>query len=274
MITRIVLLVMAGVLAFATPLWAATIDPVEVYLQVYAGPDVTIEGTTQGWWSHAHDKDYGSEWGWYQWGHTGDGPVKGNENILFVPDIWTEDEDGNIVFVPDTFAERQAIMGMGVGASLTSDEILIDFTTGLSTEYRYQKTPYNPDPGYASGSSFANIWAIMYVNSPVEITVTSALNGPVDQWSSFDYYLYFLGEETYSYGDGSKTYYLEPGLHNLFFYFDASIELVDGYSLLDGQVTLEYREVPMVPIPGAVWLFGSGLLGLVRIRKKFRMFDC
>jgi hypothetical protein len=52
-----------------------------------------------------------------------------------------------------------------------------------------------------------------------------------------------------------------------------------GFVLDDGQIIeahefsvalLEVDNVPAVPIPGAIWLLGSGLLGFVGLRRKFR----
>jgi hypothetical protein len=42
------------------------------------------------------------------------------------------------------------------------------------------------------------------------------------------------------------------------------------------QLTLSYSDIPGVPIPAAVWLFGSGLVGLIGVarRKKSITIKC
>ncbi len=41
-----------------------------------------------------------------------------------------------------------------------------------------------------------------------------------------------------------------------------------------GQYGIEISRVSAVPVPAAVWLFGSGLLGLIRIaRRKVRVYE-
>jgi hypothetical protein len=47
-----------------------------------------------------------------------------------------------------------------------------------------------------------------------------------------------------------------------------------GFDLIDSELGLaNYAQVTfkgVVPIPGAVWLFGSGLIGILGLRRKFR----
>ena len=44
----------------------------------------------------------------------------------------------------------------------------------------------------------------------------------------------------------------------------------DGQSLSESLINNNYEGAPPVPIPGAVWLFISGLIGLIGIRRRFR----
>jgi hypothetical protein len=48
--------------------------------------------------------------------------------------------------------------------------------------------------------------------------------------------------------------------------------LTDVYFDFDGNASLiyEYNYTPPAPVPGAFWLLGSGLIGLVGVRRKFR----
>ena len=49
----------------------------------------------------------------------------------------------------------------------------------------------------------------------------------------------------------------------------ASDAYADGGTLSDTPVTwLVYREASVIPVPAAVWLFGSGLLGLVAVARR------
>jgi len=43
-----------------------------------------------------------------------------------------------------------------------------------------------------------------------------------------------------------------------------------GASVLPVSVFADFKEPASVPIPGAVWLLGTGLVGLVGVRKKFK----
>ncbi len=81
-------------------------------------------------------------------------------------------------------------------------------------------------------------------------------------------------------GSNSSTGGLYPSVGDLFgrpsgaIYFAGWIgtpgELLSNVSFVDGVILDNIRGYEVVPIPGAVWLFGSGLLGLVGLRKKFK----
>ena len=45
---------------------------------------------------------------------------------------------------------------------------------------------------------------------------------------------------------------------------------VDGTGSDGLDDTKVYAKVSSVPIPGAIWLFGSGLIGIVGIRRKLK----
>jgi hypothetical protein len=48
---------------------------------------------------------------------------------------------------------------------------------------------------------------------------------------------------------------------------DALVLMGDDFGYSNGSVSIEYDYTP-VPIPGAIWLLGSGLLGLIGIRRR------
>lgn len=267
MIKRVVfLLVILGLaLMGSTTAWGGAIDPVFMQIQVYAGPSVTIEGASESWWSHSHEKEFYNEWGWYEDNYTSnDGP--GNYINVYTDQIYYTNDDYG-------FAEREATMRMGAGAGSQSNKMVVDFSTGLSTNYAYYDLPpeYRTDPGYADGWSFAHIWGQFYVNEQIEATISSVINGPTDDWSVFGYdFRFALNGTSEYYYEENQTYLLEPGLYNWFFDFEGRIYgLVEGASLINGQINLSYGNGE-VPIPGAVWLLGSGLIGLMGLRRKLK----
>ncbi len=68
-----------------------------------------------------------------------------------------------------------------------------------------------------------------------------------------------------------------PGLDELRL-FDFSLGLADWVTspsgeVLDGQIPeggISLASINNVPIPGALWLLGSGLIGLLGLRRKLR----
>ncbi len=79
-------------------------------------------------------------------------------------------------------------------------------------------------------------------------------------------------------GDGTSSYY---SIDNAGFAVGGAV-LADGYDLLDGvrgnamadgafptfNANFDLNSVSAVPVPAAVWLFGSGLLGLVGVARR------
>jgi len=88
-----------------------------------------------------------------------------------------------------------------------------------------------------------------------------------------------LGQELYSTGmyiddDGSVQLagfkiFLDPGVETTLYSTDFTVGFLDantGYDNLGVFMVRDY--VPAVPIPAAVWLFGSGLLGLAAVARR------
>jgi len=98
----------------------------------------------------------------------------------------------------------------------------------------------------------------------VQLTYDPGVLG-TEEYQASRYYVPYVG------GSGNKVF---TSFSNNDFGFD------DGYSATHWRlggvglvpVTSDklYAKFNMVPIPGAVWLLGSGLIGLVGIRKKIR----
>lgn len=109
---------------------------------------------------------------------------------------------------------------------------------------------------------------------------------------SFDYYLWYevsseVGEMTYAYADpgvsltigdqsvSSDPFFFGEAFNGMSFDVDMPGNLSLIYDLAAGE-TVDFEalvssqsEISAVPVPAAVWLLGSGLLGLCGIRKRF-----
>jgi hypothetical protein len=77
-------------------------------------------------------------------------------------------------------------------------------------------------------------------------------------------------------GSGSDTFFwegvLDPGLYAFDLYMQARSDstnvLFEGNALI--ELTSATVRIGEIPIPGAVWLLGTGLLGLIVVRKKIK----
>ena len=74
------------------------------------------------------------------------------------------------------------------------------------------------------------------------------------------------------YNDGSLVWQVSTGLNGSYEFYGAQVGLIDKLLLDFGDVyivdDLSLNGVSAVPIPAAVWLFGSGLLGLIGVAKR------
>jgi hypothetical protein len=114
----------------------------------------------------------------------------------------------------------------------------------------------------------------------------SVKNRGADPWGDFHFYsntegVFFGVEEELPFmaGADSYSYTIDPdnkGLH--FYFYDDPVyngELVtfslytDNTSMNNSFFNISFEPSP-VPVPAAVWLLGSGLIGLVGLRKKSR----
>lgn len=75
----------------------------------------------------------------------------------------------------------------------------------------------------------------------------------------------FLGQIT-GYDDDNEPIYGDPASG----YLDISADFYDSLRLVSITGGIEAVDPPTVPIPGAVWLLGSGLIGIVGIRRKLK----
>jgi hypothetical protein len=121
-------------------------------------------------------------------------------------------------------------------------------------------------------------YSVTYYDSESGITwtppVTSSINWDeyfegesraLIYWTGADYE-WEQGEQGYAYFGA-----LEPGGSYDGFLFVASGPASPFLAFgSDGTVLLDSGETTLVPIPGAIWLLGSGIFGIVGIRRKFK----
>jgi hypothetical protein len=147
-------------------------------------------------------------------------------------------------------------------------DFAIDPATGLA-DIRYRLEGVNTNEGL--------IWTVStagYENIQVQLslfTTTTGINSPF----SFDYWngTSWVEATTASYaGNAQATYSISPGTdanNNSAFKFRF---LIDNSSTAR-TLTYDWVQVSgtqVVPIPAAAWLLGSGLLGLVAIRRRMK----
>jgi hypothetical protein len=95
------------------------------------------------------------------------------------------------------------------------------------------------------------IWHEEYLNSPSQYVVNLASNAPPAQVADYNNYLSALGSNT---GNVGSFYWITPA---------------DSQGEYQAQIApANSVGVPQTPIPGAAWLFGSGLAGLICLKKK------
>ncbi len=182
----------------------------------------------------------------------------------------------------------------------------VTFSTNLSVFNRMTSTSIVEDfesfsdaarPSSSNGISYSspiNLWVASpgYTNFGVPITTSSILtaNGDEDYTLGFSMPITALGFDTYLNGLGSATVSVfgNSGLLGTFslihnpklvgFLGIASTENITslhwlttgGYVINTGIDNIRTGSVSAVPVPAAIWLFGSGLMGLLGLNKRSR----
>jgi hypothetical protein len=156
----------------------------------------------------------------------------------------------------------------GLQPSSGAGDFAIDSATGLA-DIRYRLEGVNTGEGL--------IWTVStagYENIQVELSLFTTTTG-INSTFSFDYWngTSWIEATTASYaGNAQATYYISPGAdanNNSAFKFRF---LIDNSSTAR-TLTYDWVQVTgtqVVPIPAAAWLLGSGLLGLVAIRRRMK----
>jgi hypothetical protein len=89
-------------------------------------------------------------------------------------------------------------------------------------------------------------------------------NSNYDLFSNFQFNAYWTSDEVQDpqqWGDAAYIYDTLYGVHNYYVPKDGEWY---AWAIRDGDVTAPSS----VPVPGAIWLMGSGLLGLMSLRKR------
>lgn len=156
----------------------------------------------------------------------------------------------------------------GLQPSSGAGDFDIDPATGLA-DIRYRLEGVKTGEGLIWTVSTAN-----YENIQVQVSLFTTTTG-INSTFSLDYWngTSWIETTTAQYaGNAKATYYLSPGAdanNNSAFQFRF---LIDN-SATDRTLTYDWIEVTgtqVVPIPAAVWLLGSGLVGLVAIRRRMK----
>ncbi|WGS85422.1 PEP-CTERM sorting domain-containing protein [Methylomonas sp. UP202] len=127
-----------------------------------------------------------------------------------------------------------------------------DAATSTYTHYRASTGDYNYHANFGNefgknnDDSFSTSFVYeIYVqaNTTFKSLMTASVQG-------------FAGE-----GEGQASVYMDP-----YFYIDPVwLQAHPGYSL---QTEAGFGNSAAVPVPGAIWLFGSGLLGLISLKRR------
>jgi len=128
--------------------------------------------------------------------------------------------------------------------------------------------------------SISGAWSVLREGPIVDPWVNNFARGTVKLREEIGWDLgewIFLNDSIHSdNGNGSDTFswegYLGPGLYD--FELDIWTRSDVNGVLWEGNASIQVSDVTIrvgeVPIPGAVWLLGSGLIGIVGIRRKFK----
>ena len=144
-------------------------------------------------------------------------------------------------------------------ASLPVDLVandIVNVTLNMNVLYSYN------NPTVDIGGFFGE-WAggIKYAGTTQNVLVN------MQGWTSFD----FTDEFIIRYGLGDTSAYIEGVPYSPSVPYSYLEDLSLGYAISSIEAGAPaYLEITTTPIPGAIWLFGSGFFALIGIRRKFK----
>ena len=167
-------------------------------------------------------------------------------NLTF--SAWIKSDGGGTIFYQGNNGE----------AWLRAPDGQADFTTHLANSSWYSAT----DTATLPQDKFVNITGVYYAHQKIEIWVNSNLITTTNLADSDMFYVYWgawFPANIGAYHDLWRTDLILP--------FKGTIDDLRIYDRALTQADIQELAANNVPLPGAVWLLGSGLLGLVGRRK-------
>jgi hypothetical protein len=189
-------------------------------------------------------------------------------NIFLPQPVSMSDEFGNTVSINSMNGDIDPIIGFGVGAS-TSTGSTFGFTFNLPIALQ---GPINADSSVSyslssltdAGAQVAPVVGSNIVSAfEVDTSVggLTSLNKGVDVGDKF---FFFGGPET-----NNSPVYTASNTFTGNLAYDLMTVKVDFSLSADSTVGMSgFVQQTVVPVPAAVWLFGSGLLGLVAVARR------
>ncbi len=175
--------------------------------------------------------------------------------------IYEDDSiDGGLVWLdytnsPDTW-QNQINWASGIGGSLTVN-LLPGYTTDIDwgTGWRLPLTQDQTDQTSIYNQTGSEMGHLYYDS------LGKPAHGPLGDTSPFNK----LQSDFY----WSGTEYSPDPNDAWYFYFDYGFQNFDGKDFSLSALAVRPGQVSAVPIPSAIWLLGSGLVGIVGFRRKF-----
>lgn len=195
----------------------------------------------------------------------------GTADIYYLDDCaLIYDSDQSLVWLDYTYTNNNNWWGMGtkmsnIGSYGVLNAITVTLNPGVSTTidwttgWRLPVAGTTPSPLMGEGDSVQDTY------SEMGYLYYQALGNTYKGSGSFNYgpfsnlirNIYWLGTSH----SGSRAY-----VHNFNYGSLENNPMTDYYF----GIAVHPGSVSGVPIPGALWLFGSGLIGIVGIRRKFK----
>ena len=159
--------------------------------------------------------------------------------------------------------------GMGANGSMYSGRVTAEFVL-------YSDFGRNIMTGVrATLTDFSNYFAYTPEIPYLSVTSTFDLSEPMGEWTSVlaDSFTQTSNGPGASLSANSLEYYdlmLITGMtYQLVFTYESMSSGPFSTANREISIDVNQEDIPQTPIPGAVWLLGTGLMGLAGLRKKF-----